>query len=146
MAKRLLLIGVIITVLMLISTPALADKKVDDKGKADNKAEAFSNIANEPDGVGIEKVYNPNLPTMAWGRYGPFNLNSGASAYKTVYYGGSMGGTPIVVCSLEMPIPWNQKAFVNADSGYIKYNKFDARVTSVSGSLSGAYIDYIAIR
>ena len=145
MAKKLLLIGVIITVLMLISTPALADKKVDDnKGKADNP-EAFSDIANV-DGIGVEKVYNPNLPTMAWGRYGPFNLNSGASTYKTVYYGGSMGGTPIVVCSLEMPWPWNQKAFVNADKGYIKYNKFDARVTSVSGSMSGAYIDYIAIR
>lgn len=145
MAKKLLLIGVIITVLMMISTPALADKKVDDKGKADNKAEAFSNITNEADGVGIEKVYNPNLPTMAWGRYGPFSLGSGSSTYKRIYYGGSMGGTPIVVCNLEI-YPYASKAFCNADRGYIKYNRFDARVTSVSGALSYSYIDYIAIR
>ena len=144
MAKKLLLIGVIITVLMLISTPALADKKVDDKGKADNKAEAFSNIANEPDGVGIEKVYNPDLPTMAWGRYGPFSLSSGATTYKRIYYGASMGGTPVVVCNLEI-YPYSSKVVCNADRGYVYSTRFDARVTSFSGALYSSYIDYIAI-
>ncbi len=80
----------------------------------------------------------------AWGRAGPVYPNYG-SIYRRISYGGYFYIRPVQVqVSLEIPSPYNQKFSEGADKGYIWTGSFDARVTTISGNLNGALIDYRA--
>lgn len=82
----------------------------------------------------------------AWGRYGPIALSSGFSNWWRIYYPGCFLGTPSVQDSLEVQYPWTQRFSIGVDKGYSFACRFDARVSSEAGSLTGSVIDWHARR
>lgn len=85
----------------------------------------------------------------AWGRYGPIDLCSGCTSSYRIYWGPlSFLGTPVVTDSLEVDYELNGNAVysLGMDRGYITKKRFDARLKSHSGALTGAYINWVATR
>lgn len=83
----------------------------------------------------------------AWGRFGPIYLPAGYTGWWRVYYPYSCFiGTPSVRDSLEVPLPFSQKYSIGTDKGYSYPCRFDARVTTISGGLTGSYVNWHARR
>jgi hypothetical protein len=107
-----------------------------------------SSQSSQSSGIALTKTQG-NLG-MVIGRYGPIDLCSGCSKAFRIDWGklGSFPKTPIVTDSLEVDYLINANAVysLGMDRGYTTTKRFDARLKSHSGSLTQAYIDYIAIR
>lgn len=83
----------------------------------------------------------------AWGRYGPIYLPAGYTGWWRISYPWACFlGTPSVRDSLEIPSPFTQKYSIGTDKGFSYPCRFDARVTTISGSLTGSFINWHARR
>lgn len=154
MSKIVLAIAV---VLMMMATATLTNAE---KGSAQTESGATNNAASEATksdkavsessdgGKSTGQKEGREYLIRAWGRYGPVSLAQGWSAYYRIYYPGSFLGQPSVVDSLAVAYPGNIFTIysLGRDRGYSVNSRFDARLAVHSGSLSGAYIDWVAIR
>ncbi len=139
MSKKILVVSIILVIMLTAAVSAA----VDAKGKpAKTKPFTSTYIGSS----GQEAVYN--FPQIAAGRYGPVNLTAGSSTFKRINFGGSFSGQPAVVASLEVRYPGDINTIysIGLDKGYVTNSYADVRITTHAGSLTEAYIDWIAIR
>ena len=153
-----------VAVIFMMMASATLVAATESKGAASTESGAVNAVsgAAKPEGavaegsVGSQAVAGKNSEgreylARAWGKYGPLNLNEGWSAYYRIYYTTIYGpflGQPSVVDSLAVRYP--QDIFTSyslgRDAGYSTTRRFDARLYAHSGSLTNAYIDWVAIR
>lgn len=154
MSKKVLAIAI---VLIMLSMATLVNAEKGAAGTESGATNSASSEATKSDkavaentagGKAIGNKEGREYLIRAWGKYGPVSLPQGWSAYYRIYYPGSFLGQPSVVDSLAVAYPDNIFTIysLGRDRGYSVLSRFDARLAVHSGSLSSAYIDWVAIR